>query len=45
MGARAAGITANFSVRYLVRLLSGRTLTRFALYCVAMGSTYLIVFA
>ena len=45
MGALAAGITANFSVRFLVHLVWGRTLTPFALYCGAMGSACLIVFA
>jgi undecaprenyl-diphosphatase len=39
------GITAYFSVRFLVRYFETRTLTPFAIYCLAVGAVSLVRFA
>ena len=39
------GVTAYFSVRYLVRYFQTRTLTPFAIYCLAVGGVSFIRFA
>ena len=46
LGAICAGITAFLSVRFLVKYFQTKTLTPFALYCVAAGvvfSAYLMI--
>ena len=42
---RATGITAYFSVRYLVRYFETRTLTPFAIYSLDVGAASLLRFA
>jgi undecaprenyl-diphosphatase len=44
VGVVICGITAYFSVRYLVRYFETRTLTPFAIYCLVVGVASLIRF-
>ena len=43
VGAIAAGITAYFTVKFLVRFFQSNKLTPFAIYCVVAGITFLTV--
>ena len=44
-GSVAAGIAAYISVRFLTRYFTARTLTPFAIYCLATGALSAITFA
>jgi len=45
VGAIITGVTAYFSVRYLVRYFETRTLTPFAIYCLIAGAASIVRFA
>jgi undecaprenyl-diphosphatase len=45
VGALVTGITAYFSVRFLVRWFETRTLTPFAIYCLVVGAASIVRFA
>jgi len=45
VGSAAAGLAAYLSVRFLTRYFTSRTLTPFAIYCLAIGLLALIRFA
>ncbi|HZQ83708.1 MAG TPA: undecaprenyl-diphosphate phosphatase, partial [Acidimicrobiales bacterium] len=45
VGAVFAGVAAYLSVRFLVRFFETRTLTPFAIYCLAAGAISIIRFA
>ena len=45
VGGVAAGITAYFSVRFLIRYFETRTLTPFAIYCLLFGTAMIVRFA
>jgi undecaprenyl-diphosphatase len=44
-GSVAAAVAAYLSVRFLVRWFQTRTLTPFAIYCLAMGASLVVLFA
>jgi undecaprenyl-diphosphatase len=45
VGGVAAGVTAYFSVRFLIRYFETRTLTPFAIYCLLFGTAMIVRFA